>query len=97
MYLKFLFIYFFIGFIFSEMFVTVLYLLLSRRLLGSCGLGTGFLWFNHSVLMGSLICGIPVIARLDLGIRLLIRPVLGFICIRGSVFFFLLIFDRYLD
>ena len=88
MYLKFFFIIFFIGFIFSERFVTVLYLLLSRRLLGSCGLGTGFLWFNRSVLMGSLICGILVIARLDLSVCLLIRPVLGFICIRGSIFFF---------
>ena len=81
-YLNFIFIIIsFIGIIFSKGFVTVLYLLLSRRLLGSCVLCPGFVWFNRDVLMGSLFCSILVISRLDLGIRLLIRPVSGFICL----------------
>ena len=80
-----------IGFIFGERFVTSL-CFLSRRRFGICGLDLEFVQFNRNVLMGSLSCGVLIVAWLDLGIRLLIRPVLGFICRRRTIFFFLLVF-----
>ena len=64
MYLEFVFIISFNGFICSEGFVAVLILLLSRKLFWSCGLGSSFIWFNRSFLIDSLICELPLIARI---------------------------------